>query len=73
MDTETYFPVVVERILNRGSWADIRWLLQTYEQTALVEWIRRYGYRRLDKRALHFWCWIFDIQNVQKPPWEQTP
>lgn len=70
MTAEEFFPVIVERILNRGSWAEIRWLLNRYERERIAAWVQRHGYRRLDKRALHYWCWMLGIQAVHKPPWE---
>lgn len=74
MTAEEFFPVIVERILNRGSWAEIRWLLERYDRTRIAGWIERHGYRRLDKRALHYWCWMLGIREVRKPPWEtETP
>jgi hypothetical protein len=69
MTAEAFFPVIVERILNRGSWAEIRWLLDRYERECITQWVQRHGYRRLDKRALHYWCWMLGIQEVHKPPW----
>jgi hypothetical protein len=71
MDPQTFFHVIAERILNRGSWAEIRWLLDTYEREKIANWIQRYGYRRLDRRTLHFWCWMLGIDKVRKPPWEE--
>lgn len=70
MTAEEFFPVIVERILNRGSWAEIRWLLGRYERERIAEWVQRHGYRRLDKRALHYWCWMLGIREVRKPSWE---
>jgi len=70
MNAEEFFPVIVERILNRGSWAEIRWLLDRYEKDRIAAWVQRHGYRRLDKRALHYWCWMLGIREVHKPPWE---
>ncbi len=71
MTAEEFFPVIVERILVRGSWAEIRWLLNRYERTRIAQWVECHGYRRLDKRALHYWCWMLGIREVRKPPWER--
>lgn len=70
MSAEEFFPVIVERILNRGSWAEIRWLLERYGKERVAGWVQRHGYRRLDKRALHYWCWMLGVKEVRKPPWE---
>ncbi len=71
MNSGDYVNVIVERILGRGSWAQIRWLFDRYDRPIIAQWVQRHGYRRLDKRAFHYWRWMLGITEYRKPPWEQ--
>ncbi|MCP4428644.1 MAG: hypothetical protein GY803_29510 [Chloroflexi bacterium] len=70
MNTRDYASVIIERTLARGSWEQIRWLFDHYERDKISQWVRRHGYRRLDKRAFHYWRWMLGITNYHIPPWE---
>lgn len=71
MDTHNYANVIIERVLARGSWEQIRWLFDQYERDTIKQWVQQHGYRRLDKRAFHYWCWMLGVTDYQIPPWEQ--
>lgn len=71
MTPEEYAGVVIERILDRGSWAEIRWLLDHYGKRDVAKWVRRHGYRRLDRRAFAYWRWMLGIKRYTVPPWER--
>ncbi|HEY4691500.1 MAG TPA: hypothetical protein VIK33_19480 [Anaerolineae bacterium] len=70
MNPDEYAGVVIERILNRGSWAEIQWLLNRYGKHAVAKWVRQRGYRRLDRRAFEYWRWMLGIKRYKVPPWE---
>jgi hypothetical protein len=71
MNPDHYATVIIERILNRGTWAEIRWLLNHYGQSTIAAWVARHGYRRLDARAFHYWCWVLGVSEFQVPVWER--
>lgn len=71
MRADKYSGVIMERIINRGSWAEIRWMLDTYSKREIAKWIRAYGYRRLDRRAFAYWCMMLGIKRYKVPPWEK--
>ena len=71
MNPDKYAGVIMERILNRGSWMEIRWLLDTYGKREIAKWVRTYGYRRLDKRAFNYWRNMLGIKRYTIPPWEK--
>jgi hypothetical protein len=72
MNTDEYTGVIIERILDRGSWAEIRWLLETYDKRKIAKWVRAHGYRRLDRRAFAYWRDMLGIKRYTMPPWEKT-
>ncbi len=72
MNTRDYANVIIERTLERGSWKQIRWLFSRYNRQEISNWVRRYGYRRLNKRAFHYWRWMLGITEYRVPLWEQA-
>lgn len=71
MNSHDYANVIIERVLSRGSWEQIRWLFAQYERRLIREWIQQHGYRRLDKRVFHYWRWMLGITHYRVPPWER--
>jgi hypothetical protein len=39
--------VIIERILERGSWNQIRWLFNTYSETQVADWVQNHVFRLL--------------------------
>ena len=72
MNPERFANVIIERILERGSAEQVRWLVQQYKPRAIAAWVRRYGYRRLSHKVFEYWRWVFGIKRYQRPPWEQS-
>lgn len=72
MSPKRFAPVIMERVLERGSAAQIRWLLGHYGQRVVAAWVRQYGYRRLSRKVFEYWRWVFGIRRFHKPPWERA-
>lgn len=72
MNADRYENVVIERILDRGSWAEIRWLLEYYGKRDIAKWVRAHGYRRLDLRAFNYWRNMLGIKRYKVPPWAKA-
>ncbi len=72
MNSNDYANVIIERTLERGSWEQIRWLFDRYDRELIKEWVRRHGYRRLNKRAFHYWRWMLGLADYCVPPWERA-
>ncbi len=71
MNPHDYANVIIERTLGRGSWEQIRWLFEQYDHKVISRWVRQHGYRRLGKRAFHYWRWMLGITEYRRPPWER--
>jgi len=63
MNLDEYASVIIERILEKGSWAQLRWLFVTYGEPELTEWVRQSGFRLLSKRSFALWRIVFDLQD----------
>jgi hypothetical protein len=69
MDSETHAGVIIERVLERGSWAELRWLFATYGEPAVAEWVRRHGFRLLSKRSFALWRLVLGVDDFVAPEW----
>jgi hypothetical protein len=71
MGVESHYSVIIERILERGSWEQVRWLFATYGEPQVAAWVRAHGFRLLSKRSFAFWRLVLGISDFQAPPWAQ--
>ena len=55
IDTETHGPFILERVLEYGSLAAVRWALKTYGAERLKGFLRERGVRTLSRKTLSFW------------------
>ena len=39
MDIECHKSVIIERVLERGTWEQLRWLFVTYGEASVAEWV----------------------------------
>ncbi len=69
MDDEGYASVIIERILERGTWDELRWLFARYGRQRVTAWVRRYGYRGLSPYSFDYWRWVLGIKRYKLPPW----
>ncbi len=78
MDAEEHAGVVIERVLERGSWEELRWLFAHYDEPRVAEWVRRHGFRLLNKRTFALWQVALGVNDYVAPAWareakEMTP
>lgn len=69
MKLESHSSVIIERILERGSWEQVRWLFSTYGEPRVTNWVRAHGFRLLSKRSFAFWRLVLDINEIHVPNW----
>jgi hypothetical protein len=69
MDLERHRSVVIERVLERGTWEQLRWLFATYGEACVAEWVRRHGFRLLSKRSFALWRLALGITDYVAPEW----
>jgi hypothetical protein len=69
MNTEEYTGVIIERILDRGSWPEVNWLFDSYGEQRITEWVRRHGFRLLSPRSFALWRLNLNITDFVAPDW----
>jgi hypothetical protein len=61
--------VIVERVMERGGWESMRWLLETYPRSELIEFLETRGRRVLPPRELRFWSWASGVPDAVATSW----
>ena len=69
MDAESHQGVIIERVLERGSWEQVRWLFATYGERVVAQWVSRHGFRLLSKRSFALWRLVLNIESFTAPEW----
>lgn len=69
MALDTHQGIVMERVLERGSWEQVRWLFTTYGEAAIANWVRKHGFRLLSRRSFALWRLALDIETYEAPDW----
>lgn len=72
MDPESHASVIIERILERGRWEEVRWLFAYYGQARIAEWVRQHGFRLLSKRSFALWRLVLGITDYRAPEWARA-
>ena len=66
---ESHQGVIIERILERGTWAQLRWLFAMYGEERVAAWVQRHGFRLLSRRSFALWRLVFGIADGTVPEW----
>ena len=69
MGTEGHAGVIIERLLERGSWAEINWLFEVYGEQRLAGWLSLHGFRLLSPRSFALWRLILKVDSFVAPEW----
>ena len=69
LDTESHKSVIIERVLERGTWEQLRWLFGAYGETSVAGWVRRHGFRLLSRRSFALWRLALGVADYVAPEW----
>ncbi len=61
--------VIIERMLERGTWEQLRWLFATYGEDEVAAWVQQHGFRLLTKRSFALWRLALDVTDYKAPAW----
>lgn len=61
LDPQTAAPLVIERALQYGNRAELRWLFRQYPRQQIRDWVACFGKERLPHPHLDFWQVVLEI------------
>lgn len=63
VDVENHAPLILDRTLEYGSLAAVRWAMETYGPERIKEFLRGRGVRTLSRKTLRFWTMLLGIEG----------
>ena len=63
VDAETQAPFILERVLEYGSLAGVRWAVDRYGPDRVKAFLRGRGARTLSRKTLSFWTMLLGIEG----------
>jgi len=64
LDAKHHAAFIQGRIMQRGSWSAMRWLLRQYGAIVLADFLQTRGYKTLAPRELNYWALLCDMDPV---------
>ncbi len=63
LDLQRSAATIIERTLQYGNRAEIRWLFHVYSREEIAAWIRQWGSYGLPEPHLTFWKLVLDLSE----------
>ncbi len=64
LDLQRSEATIIERVLQYGNRAEIRWLFQVYPQPRVAAWVRQWGRYALPEPHRTFWKLVLDLPEA---------
>ena len=64
--------LVIQRVLEFGTWDEIRWLFETYSSKRIRLFLRERGERLLQPVTFNYWRKLLGIRRWRKSPFPTT-
>jgi hypothetical protein len=66
---ERWQNTIIERVMQRGCWEDMLWLLRAFDREELHAFLERRGRRALAPRELRFWARVCGVPDDEQDMW----
>lgn len=66
---EAWEKTIIERVMQRGRWTDMLWLLRVFNRSRLRGFLEQRGRKTLAPRELRFWATACGIANEVQDEW----
>jgi hypothetical protein len=66
---ERWQSTIIERVMQRGCWDDMQWLLREFDPEQLRSFLALRGRRTLAPRELRFWSRICRVPDTEQDLW----
>jgi len=66
---EAWRSAVIERVMLRGGWDQMRWLAMAFDRPILRAFLERRGCRALPPRELRFWATVAEVPTPVADRW----
>ena len=63
LNPQTDSHTIIERALQFGNRAEIKWLFTIYSTEQITEWVKRFGREKPPQSHLNFWNLVLEINE----------
>ena len=60
--------LIIQRVLEFGTWDELRWLFETYRSKRIRLFLREYGERGLKPVTFYYWRKLLGVRRWKKSP-----
>jgi hypothetical protein len=68
LEVERDAVLIIQRVLEHGTWDEVRWLLGVYGAPRVRAFLREHGERLLSQTAFNYWRKLFGIRRWRRSP-----
>lgn len=69
LDIQKYATFVMERLMERGSWEAMQWLLTVFSRAQRYTYLQTRGRKILSPKALNYWAIMSDVPELERQQW----
>ena len=62
IDVDNSKKLIIQRVLNYGEWADLKWLYRTYSEEEIKKVVRNPSRGIWFENVLNFWCLMLNVK-----------
>lgn len=66
IDIVIHRDLIIGRIVETGSWASMKWLVETYSKNEILSFLENRGKRILPLRDLNYWLLIAGVSSKKR-------
>jgi hypothetical protein len=70
LDVERDANLIIQRILEFGTWEEVRWMFQVYGSRRIRLFIREHGERWLQPVNFYYWRKLLRVRKWQRSPFQ---
>lgn len=64
--------LIIQRVLEFGTWEEIRWLFELYRSKRIRSFLREHGERGLKPVTFNYWRKLLDVRRWKRSPFPTT-
>jgi hypothetical protein len=69
LDTRKFSNFIMERLMERGSWEAMQWLLASFSAQQRLAYLQTRGRKILSPKTLNYWAIMSDVPELERRQW----
>lgn len=69
LDVRKFSTFIIERLMERGSWEAMQWLLASFSRQQRFDYLQTRGRKILSPKVLNYWAIMSDVPDPMRRQW----